>query len=76
MAYMKKLLAVLVAGSFAAGAFAQAAAAPETPMSAPTAASAAAPAHTAKKAKVAKSGKHSGKKHAKLSTKKAHKAVA
>ncbi|WP_424953037.1 hypothetical protein [Comamonas thiooxydans] len=64
LAYMKKLLAVLIAGSFAAGAFAQAAtpAQPATP-----AAAAAAPTVKHMKAKPAK--KH----HMQHSSKKMHK---
>ncbi|MGE8442776.1 MAG: hypothetical protein ACN6OS_14390 [Comamonas testosteroni] len=66
LAYMKKLLAVLIAGSFAAGAFAQAAA-PAQPATTPAAAAAAAPTVKHMKAKPAK--KH----HMQHSTKKMHK---
>lgn len=65
LASMKKLLAVLIAGSFAAGAFAQAAA-PVQPATSPAAA-AAAPTVKHMKAKPAK--KH----HMQHSTKKMHK---
>ncbi|WP_238707848.1 hypothetical protein [Comamonas testosteroni] len=70
LAYMKKLLAVLIAGSFAAGAFAQAAAPaqPATPATPATpAAAAAAPTVKHMKAKPAK--KH----HMQHSSKKMHK---
>ncbi|MGJ7464058.1 MULTISPECIES: hypothetical protein [Comamonas] len=67
LAYMKKLLAVLIAGSFAAGAFAQAAAPAQPATPATPAATAAAPTVKHMKAKPAK--KH----HMQHSSKKMHK---
>ncbi|BDR09878.1 hypothetical protein CTR2_R32160 [Comamonas thiooxydans] len=67
LAYMKKLLAVLIAGSFAAGAFAQAAAPAQPATPATPAAAAAAPTVKHMKAKPAK--KH----HMQHSSKKMHK---
>jgi len=72
---MKKLLAVLISGLFAAGAFAQAPAAPSAPAApAVVAAPEAAPAPVAQKAKTAKSKRHHAKATAKTPDKKvAHK---